>query len=208
MKFRSLYRILLVGCLTLPIGVQAKDELQKYHEEITELSVDDNLLTPEIPGRLMNLAKASMTQLANAMAKQGLRTDLSEREGLVLMITMPVSELFAPNDTLVKPSASKAMAPILQQLRTPDKYKLLVTVHSDDTGTEEYLNSLTRRRSDAIVEWIAAQGVPTAAVIPYGLGYDEPLNTEASRSGRARNRRVEFYFVPGPVMIQQLKAGR
>lgn len=188
--------------------IQAKTDLEKYHEEITELSVDDNLLTPEIPRRQTELAKGAMSYLANTMARKGLQTDLSERGGLVLMVTVPASTLFGANDTIVTPGAVGTLMEIIRPLRTPDKYKLLIAVHSDDTGAEEYLNALTQTRADALVDWIAAQGIPTAAIVPYGLGYDEPLNTEASRSGRAANRRVEFYYVPGPVMIEELKAGR
>lgn len=205
---RLLHNALLAALLVLPSVGAAKDNLDKYHEEIIELSIDDNLAGPELPRRIVNLAKGSMAQLANNMSKAGFHTDLSEREGLVLMVTVPASELFAPNDSLLLSSASKTLMEIARPLRTPDKYKMLVAVHSDDTGAEEYLNMLTRLRADAIVEWIAGQGIPTAAVIPYGVGFDEPLGTEASREARAANRRVEFYYVPGPVMIEQLKAGR
>lgn len=173
-----------------------------------ELSIDDNLLTPEIPKKQLEAAKETIKALATNLRNAGLTTDTSERDGLVLMVTVPVSDLFEANDTELSSKASQTLKQLQQHLRTPDKYKLLIAVHSDDTGSEEYLNELTELRAEAILQWLANKGIPTGGIVTYGLGYDEPLSTRPGRQQRARNRRVEFYFVPGPILIEQLKAKR
>lgn len=195
-------------CVSVPVVALAKIDIDKYHREITELSVDDNLLTPQIPSKYTVAAQSAMAGLASRLQRGGLQTDLSEREGMVLMVTVPAANLFHPNDTVLSAAASTVLKQIAQPLRVPDKYKLLIVVHSDDTGTEDYLNNLTRARADAIRSWIADRQIPVDAVVPYGLGFDEPVSIEASRKSRAANRRVEFYYVPGPVMLDELKAGR
>lgn len=172
------------------------------------MAVDENLQTPAVPSKLVIGAQSAMAGFATRLQRSGYEVDLSERDGMVLMVTVPASELFAPNDTIISHSAPQKLKPLAQPLRVPDKYKLLVVVHSDDTGSEEYLYDLTRARADAIRNWIADQGIPVDAVVPYGLGYDEPISVEVSRKGRAANRRVEFYYVPGPIMLEELKAGR
>lgn len=204
-----IYRCLLAVAVAIPAISSAKDaNLDKYHEEITELSIDENINTPEVPKKHFDAARQAMQALAARLAKSDLKTDLSERNGLVLMVTVPASELFAPNDTLVMASAEPIIKAIMNPLRTPDKYKLLIAVHSDNTGTEEYLTALTQTRAEAILAEIGKHGIPTAGIVTYGMGHDEPLSSENSRKARAMNRRVEFYYVPGPIMLQELKTGR
>lgn len=182
--------------------------LEKYYEEITELSIDDNINSPEVPKKYLDAALATMGLLAGQMEDDGLKTDLSERGGLALMVTVPVADLFASNDTILKIGADKVLEKFKKHLLVPDKYKLLIAVHSDDTGNEEYLNNLTQVRAEAILSWFSSNGIPTQGIVTYGMGYDEPLNTEETRHGRAENRRVEFYFVPGPILIEHLKTKR
>lgn len=192
----------------MPFSMAAKTDFDKYHQEITELSVDENLQKPDVPSKFIMPARTAMATLASRIERAGMKTDLTEREGMVLMVTVPVSDLFNPNDTILSRVAPNKLKVLANHLRTPDRYKMLIVVHSDDTGAEEYLNNLTRARADAIRRWIAGQGIPVNGIVPYGLGYDEPISSEQSRKGRAANRRVEFYFVPGPVMIEELKVGR
>lgn len=208
MKFKRLIPYFIAMFATVPQAVSAKVNLDKYHQEITEMAVDENLQTPAVPSKFVIGAQSAMAGFATRLQRSGYEVDLSERDGMVLMVTVPASELFAPNDTIISHSAPQKLKPLAQPLRVPDKYKLLVVVHSDDTGSEEYLYDLTRARADAIRNWIAGQGIPVDGVVPYGLGYDEPVSVEVSRKGRAANRRVEFYYVPGPIMLEELKAGR
>lgn len=201
----------LLLCTLIAAATQtatAKVDLDKYHEEIINLSVDENLQSPEVPGKYIAQAQAEMSKLKERFAHMGFKTDLSEREGLVLMVTIPVSELFLPNDTLLASFAPPKLKNLLHPLRSPDMFKTLIVVHSDDTGSEDYLNNLTRSRADAIRQWIADEQIPVDGIVPYGLGFDEPVSEESSRKGRAANRRVELYFLPGPLMVESLKSKR
>lgn len=204
-KLRLLPYIIGVIGLLMPEFAAAKTDLTKYHLEITELSVDENIQSPEMPSKLEIKAREAMASLSRRFEREKFKTDLSEREGLVLMVTLPVAELFNANDTLLSNVADSKLRLFANAIRTPDRYKLLVVVHSDDTGSEDYLNNLTRSRADAIRRRFADMGIPVDGVVPYGMGYDEPINSDVSRRGRSANRRVEFYFIPGPIMIEELK---
>ncbi|MBD5327883.1 MAG: OmpA family protein [Muribaculaceae bacterium] len=190
------------------LSATAKVDLAKYHDEIVNLSVDENLQFPEVPTKYVAQAQAEMSKLRERFAHMGFQTDLSEREGLVLMVTIPVSDLFLPNDTLLASFANPKLKNLMHPLRSPDMFKTLIVVHSDDTGSEEYLYTLTRARADAIRQWIADEQLPVDGIVPYGLGFDEPVSNESSRKGRAANRRVEIYFLPGPLMVESLKSSK
>lgn len=201
-------KVLMIMLAALAVWPAGAKSIEKYHEEIQELAVNDNIASPEVPKKLTVQVERYMADLATRLRRAGYAADTQERDGLVVTVVIPASELFEPNDTLVAPFAVSRLMPLSKYLTVPDKYKVLVTVHSDDTGSEEYLNALTTARADALVEWFGRQGVQTAQLVPYGMGYDEPESVEPSRAGRAKNRRVEIYFVPGPAMLEAMKAGR
>lgn len=200
--------ITMIGLVLLPMAASAKSAIEKYHEEIAELSVDANLASPDVPKKHVDEVKTRMADLMARLKKSGFDADAKERDGLVVAVTIPVSELFLANDTLIAPHGVKPLMAISRHLKAPDYYKVLVTVHSDDTGSEEYLNRLTRARADNIVGWFEKQGLQTEGIVPYGMGFDEPVSVDPTRAARALNRRIEIYFVPGPQMINNIKAGR
>jgi outer membrane protein OmpA-like peptidoglycan-associated protein len=183
-----------------------KTDIEKYHDDIAELSVEDNIMSPDVPKKALAKVKNKQATLTSTLTAKGLKVERM-RNDLVRIITVPVSELFAPNDTVLSTYATKTLDLFVPYLKVPDMYKVLVVVHSDNTGSEEYLNHLTDARSQAIVDYFSRKKLNTDGVIPYGYGTDEPLAPNDTRANRAMNRRVDFYFIPGPEMIERAKNG-
>lgn len=194
--------LIIIFSALLACSAFAKINLEKYHAEIIDMTVDENINHPEVPKKLVPSINAHMALLAGEfMAADNVKVDLTERNGMVLMLTIPASELFLPNDTIIRPEGEKYIAMVADKMKVPDQYKLLVTVHSDNTGSDDYLSELTRMRAEAIVDSIISKGVDPHSVLPYGIGNDEPVSQEQTRAGRAANRRIELYFIPGPALI-------
>lgn len=126
----------------------------------------------------------------------------------VLLITIPASSLFAPNDTNLLPSAATLLTPLKRYLSEPDFYRVLMVMHTDNTGSAQYRDNLTEKRSNAVFEWFANQGLNTEFLFPYAFGDDDPLVENNSMSNRNKNRRLEIYLVPGTKMLEQAKKGR
>lgn len=126
----------------------------------------------------------------------------------VLLITIPASKLFAPNDTVLREGAETYLSPIKRYLKDPDMYRVLMVMHTDNTGSEQYRDNLTEARSTAVADWFEDQNVDTSFLFPYSFGDDMPLVENNSMSNRERNRRLEIYLVPGKKMLQQAKKGR
>lgn len=126
----------------------------------------------------------------------------------VLLITIPASALFAPNDTILRPSASSLLTPLKRYLKDPDMYRVLLVMHTDNTGSELYRDRLTEKRSDAVFDWFADQGLDTEYLFPFAFGDDKPLVENNSMGNREKNRRLEVYLVPGKKMLEQAKKGR
>lgn len=162
----------------------------------SELSLEDNLNNPTVPAKKHNSVKESVDRLRSILAKSGL-TAGKLRQGEALMISFPCSSLFRSNEIVLSPEGRKKLdgLKILDDIQ--DKYKLLIAVHTDNTGDEEYAESITADRANAIDDYLTETlALNSMYIIPYGLGHDEPLVSDDSVNDRAKNRRVEIYIVP------------
>jgi outer membrane protein OmpA-like peptidoglycan-associated protein len=85
--------------------------------------------------------------------------------------------------------------PTLKELRdaltaNPD-LRLMLVGHTDSVGQPEYNRALSLRRAQAVLSWLAAQGVPPTRLVVDGKGPDQPIADNATDQGRALNRRVQ-----------------
>lgn len=126
----------------------------------------------------------------------------------VLLVTIPASKLFAPNDTKLRQGASTLLAPIKRYLKDPDMYRVLLVMHTDNTGSAEYRDQITEKRVQAVGDWFDDQGSDTSFLFTYPYGDDMPLVENNSMVNRERNRRLEIYLMPGKKMLEQAKKGR
>lgn len=126
----------------------------------------------------------------------------------VLLVTIPASKLFMPNETTLRAGAQQLLAPFKRYLKDPDMYRVLMVMHTDNTGSETYRDKLTEERSEAVFEWFENQHVNTKYLFPYSYGDEMPLVQNNTMNNRAKNRRLEIYLVPGKKMLDQAKKGR
>lgn len=188
--------VIAIAALCLPSAVKAEAE------EALDMTLAQNLQTPEVPKRAEQYVRIHMDQMRRNLAKNGLEGKLL-REGEVIRITVPCGDLFGINSVELKPGAAEVLRKFGIVVNDPLKYKLLVAVHTDDTGDEQYADSISAARANAIDDglWQIA-GEKETNVIPYGIGKDDPLVKNNSMANRAQNRRVEFFIVPENGLIE------
>ena len=166
-------------------------------------NIEENIAHPTVPSKASDAVSDAMNRLIRSLKSAGYRAE-GVRKGEVVMVTIPCSSLFAPNNTELMPSGVRLLAPLMQYIKRSDKYKVVVAVHADNTGDEIYSEQLTADRANAIDEYILhANGGEETGVIPYGLGSDEPVASNTGIINRAKNRRVEIYFVPTAEYIEK-----
>ncbi len=126
----------------------------------------------------------------------------------VLLVTIPASQLFMPNETTLRTSASALLNPIKRYLKDPDMYRVLMVMHTDNTGSEAYRDNITELRAEAVFDWFSNQHVNTKYLFPYAYGDEMPLVENNTMGNRSKNRRLEIYLMPGRKMLEQAKKGR
>lgn len=175
--------------------------------DIYELSLDDNLYTPELNKEKEAAAITDFQMsIARSLKKDKYNVELM-REGEVIVVTIAAGQLFSPNDTVLTDLGKLVLKPFIKYLKTPDLYKMILVMHSDNTGSNAYTLNLSKSRVDAVSDWIGSVA-STDNVVPYALGSVEPLLPNNSIENRKKNRRLEIYLVPSNVMIKQARGGK
>lgn len=126
----------------------------------------------------------------------------------VLLVTIPAHLLFEPNGVELRPGAADYLSPIRRYLKDPDMYRVLIVMHTDNTGSESYREQITTDRVNSVFDWFDNSGSDTRFLFSFALSDDMPLKPNDSMDNRARNRRLEVYLVPGTKMVEQAQKGR
>jgi OOP family OmpA-OmpF porin len=74
--------------------------------------------------------------------------------------------------------------------------RIEVAGHTDATGTDAINNPLSLARARSVMAYLAQKGVPPERMEANGYGSSQPIATNATRDGRAQNRRVELRVIP------------
>lgn len=212
-RFLSLALISIVlsvmASLSSPAAGKEKyvDPYVGYDESVfMDMELEENILTPAVGSDEHSAVSHHMKKLGTDIAKKGYTVDMTRNDEVVI-VTVPTDDLFLPNDTLLSPSAPAKLTPIVALLADPEMFKVVYTVHTDNTGSSQYNTFLSHERNNSIYDWLLTKVSEDLIVIPYEMGDSDPVKPNDSRAGRAANRRVEIYLIPGPKMITQAHKG-
>ena len=64
--------------------------------------------------------------------------------------------------------------------------------HTDNMGPDVYNMDLSRRRAQAVIDYLTGKGVAEERLSLAYFGETQPVDSNDTREGRANNRRVEF----------------
>jgi OOP family OmpA-OmpF porin len=75
-----------------------------------------------------------------------------------------------------------------------DVEMVIATGHTDSIGTDKYNQRLSDRRANTVKEYMVSKGIPAAKITTLGKGESQPVATNKTKEGRAKNRRVDIEF--------------
>lgn len=79
--------------------------------------------------------------------------------------------------------------------------------HTDSKGTDAYNMTLSEKRANSVVNYLASHGVKKNRMFAKGMGESDPVATNETEAGRAENRRVEFAITANEKMIKDAQNG-
>lgn len=84
---------------------------------------------------------------------------------------------------------------IVAALRKFPDIRIEVAGHTDDSGDAVQNLALSQQRAEAVKAEIVAKGIDASRVIAKGYGATQPIDTNDTEEGRAKNRRTEVRII-------------
>lgn len=95
----------------------------------------------------------------------------------------------------IKPESTTELDNLVQLLKDNPTLKIQISGHTDNVGKAEDNLVLSENRAKAVVNYLTSKGINAARLTFKGFGAAQPVETNATEEGRARNRRTELQVI-------------
>jgi OOP family OmpA-OmpF porin len=110
---------------------------------------------------------------------------------IVKNVSLSGDALFANNSAVLTDAGKAAVDPIIAEVFAITNSEVSLVGHADSRGKDDYNKALSQRRAQSVADYMVSKGVAASAISVAGLGESNPVATNATPEGRAKNRRVD-----------------
>ncbi|WP_448582826.1 OmpA family protein [Thermaurantiacus sp.] len=142
-------------------------------------------------------------ELRAATANTGIEV---ERKGDEIQLTFPDNITFATGSAMVRPELRSELQELAGILNSYPSTIIGVFGHTDNTGSAELNQRLSEERARSVANTLIGFGVNEARIETRGFSFNQPIASNDTPEGRAKNRRVEMRLIP--VTQEHMNAGR
>jgi outer membrane protein OmpA-like peptidoglycan-associated protein len=136
--------------------------------------------------------EAQKQAMEKATAGTGVAVTRTEDDQLKLNIPNDIS--FATGSAALEPELRGVLVQFAKGLGDNPKTLVKVVGHTDSVGTDAHNQTLSLERADAVRDLLEDRGVAKSRIDVTGRGEREPIASNDTAEGRAKNRRVEIFL--------------
>ncbi|AVS76071.1 OmpA family protein [Paracidovorax cattleyae] len=129
---------------------------------------------------------------------QGTGVVVTQTQDNQLKLDIPSDISFATNRSDIQPNFAPVLDRFAEGLRNNPNAEVRIVGYTDSTGNDSINNPLSLDRATSTRNYLTSHGVSGARIQVEGRGAREPVATNDTADGRARNRRVEIYVGERP----------
>jgi OOP family OmpA-OmpF porin len=108
-------------------------------------------------------------------------------------VSLSAGALFDVNSDVIKDAGKAELRELAAHINNlSDVQSVDIVGYTDSSGSADYNQKLSLRRATAVKNFLMENGVSPRVMTTLGLGEDKPVASNATREGRAKNRRVEI----------------
>jgi outer membrane protein OmpA-like peptidoglycan-associated protein len=122
-----------------------------------------------------------------------------QREGDNIRLIMPGDVTFSTAASDIDSSFYAVLNDVAAVFVMYPATRVEITGHADSRGDEQYNLTLSHERALSVGNYLISRGVASNRIYAYGAGESQPVATNDTEIGRARNRRVEILLIPANV---------
>lgn len=95
----------------------------------------------------------------------------------------------------IRPEYFEFLEEIVEIIDGHSDLRVKVVGNTDADGSDEYNEDLSKRRAQSIIDFFVSKGISADRLVIDFNGEKKPVDTNATKEGKQRNRRVEFSFI-------------
>lgn len=110
-------------------------------------------------------------------------------------VSLASDTLFDFDKSELKPEGQAKLDQLIDGIKTVSIDVIIAVGHTDSIGSDEYNNRLSLARAYAVKTYMVSKGIDAARIKTSGKGKTQPVASNTTKEGRAKNRRVDIEVV-------------
>ncbi|KVV52644.1 hypothetical protein WT27_28885 [Burkholderia territorii] len=90
------------------------------------------------------------------------------------------------------PQARERLDQLIGQAKGTTFKTVMARGYTDSVGSDRYNQALSQRRAQSVIAYLKMRGLSATEFVAQGYGKSDPVASNATAAGRAKNRRVEL----------------
>jgi OOP family OmpA-OmpF porin len=99
---------------------------------------------------------------------------------------------FEVNSADIRSESSVVLDKLVETAQLCPDARIQIAGHTDSDGSDEYNQRLSQARAESVRGYLVDRGVSGQRLVARGFGESNPIATNETDAGKARNRRIEF----------------
>ncbi|MDR1602296.1 MAG: OmpA family protein [Tannerella sp.] len=186
--------MLLVGCKTSKSSASDDDDQEAGRDRPAAIVGGK---AGAVIGRQMQVQKEALEAAFPADA-----TVETVNRGEVLKLTFSAASLFEANANTLTEMSRISLRLLALHLNSNPGVRVKIVGYMDNTGRSAFNRILSTRRAKSVCDLLTENGVDAARTTYEGKGIHHPVASNRTAKGRALNRRIEIFILPGEEMIR------
>ena len=110
-------------------------------------------------------------------------------------VTFAADVLFDFDKAAIKPEGKSKLDELASRIRGINLEVVIAIGHTDSIGSDAYNQKLSVRRAESVKAYLVSKGIEPNRVYTEGKGEKQPIASNKTKDGRAKNRRVEIEVI-------------
>ena len=179
----------------------AKDlQIARLKDDLSDANTESEAMSDALQAQGRKLARAGAAvslQQSLEDARKEFGKDEAEvfQQGDKLLIRLK-SMNFASGRAELPAEALPILAKVRDVAQELGPQRVTVEGHTDSTGSKAINRKLSQERATAVADYLGNNGIGEEKVNAVGYGFEKPIASNKSRTGRMQNRRVDIVITP------------
>lgn len=110
-------------------------------------------------------------------------------------VTYAADAFFDFDKSVLKPAGKAKLDDLVAKVKGINLEVIIAVGHTDSIGTDAYNQKLSVRRAESVKAYLISKGIEKNRIYTEGKGEKQPVASNKTTEGRAKNRRVEIEVV-------------